>query len=88
MNETEFYTKLIFLPNGTYDVRYNYKRYLLRKESLLDGKVLKIFAKELGGNDIISGNYYPTIKNGTLKPCEITDEKVITFILHVQLLDH
>jgi len=57
MNHTEFYTKLLTLPNGAYDVHYLGKRYLLRKERLLDGKLLKIYAEELGGNYIVSGNY-------------------------------
>jgi len=59
MYETEFYTKLLALPNGANDVYYLGKRYLLRKETLLEGKLLKVYAKELGANDIVSGNYYP-----------------------------
>jgi len=88
MNETEFYKKLQALPNGANDVFYQKKRYLLRKETLLDGKLLKVYAEELGGNDVVSGNYYPTIKSGILKPCEMSDAKVIDFVLkakfHIQ----
>ena len=83
MNETEFYTKLLALPNGANDVIYLKKRYLLRKETLLEAKLIKIYAEELGGNNIISGNYYPTIKDGLLKPCEMSDKKVIDFVLHL-----
>ena len=86
MNKTEFYTKLLALPNGANDVRYLNKRYLLRKETLLGGKLLKVYAEELGGNDIVSGNYYPTIKIGTLKPCEMSDVKVIDFILNAEVI--
>jgi hypothetical protein len=82
MNETEFYQKLSALPDGANDVIYQKKRYLLRKETLLQGKLVKLYAEELGGNDIVSGNYYPTIKTGTLKPCEMSDRKVIDFVLH------
>ncbi len=82
MNDTEFYTKLLALPNGANDVHYLGKRYLLKKETLLDGKLLKVYAEELGGNDIVSGNYYPTMKGGMLKPCEMSDKKVIDFVLH------
>jgi len=85
MNETEFYTRLLTLPNGATDLFYNNRRYLLRKETLLDGKLIKIYAEELGGNDIVSGNYYPTMKGGMLKPCEMSDEKVIEFILKTEL---
>ena len=86
MNETEFYTKLLTFPNGANDVMYLEKRYLLRKETLLDGKLIKVYAQELGGNDIVSGNYYPTMKGGMLKPCEMSDAKVIDFILHATVL--
>ena len=82
MNDTEFYTKLLALPNGANDVHYLGKRYLLKKETLLDGKLLKVYAEELGGNDIVSGNYYPTLKGGMMKPCEMSDKKVIDFVLH------
>jgi len=86
MNNTNFHKRLQALPNGANDVIYNDKRYLLRKETLLDGKLIKIYAEELGGNDIVSGNYYPTIKEGTLKPCEMSDAKVIDFVLRVEVL--
>ena len=84
MNHTEFYTKLLALPNGAHDICYLGKRYLLRKETLLDGKLLKIYAEELGGNNIVSGNYYTTIKEGMLKPSEMSDKKVIDFVLKVK----
>ena len=86
MNKTEFYNKLLALPNGANDVMFKGKRYLLRKETLLNGKLLKIYAEELGANDIVSGNYYPTIKGGMLKPCEMSDAKVIDFVLNATLL--
>ena len=86
MNETEFYKKLLALPNGANDVYYFGKRYLLRKETLLRGKLLKLYAEELGANDIVSGNYYPSMKNGMLKPCEMSDKKVIDFILHAKII--
>ena len=85
MNETEFYTKLLALPNGASYVTYLDKRYLLRKETLLQGKLLKIYAERLDQIDVVSGNYYPTLKGGMLKPCEMSDEKVISFVLGVVL---
>lgn len=85
MNETEFYNKLLALPNGANDVIYKSKRYLLIKETLLHSKLIKIYAKELGANDIVSGNYYPSIKGGMLKPCEMSDAKVIDFVLNARV---
>ena len=84
MNETEFYAKLLALPNGANNVFYREKRYLLRKETLLDGKLIKVYAEELGATDIVSGNYYPTMKNGLLKPCEMSELKVIDFVLYAK----
>jgi len=84
MNQTKFYQKLQSLPNSANDVFYNNRRYLLIKETLLKGKLLKLYAHELGGNDVVSGNYYPSIKTGTLKPCEMSDEKVISFVLNLK----
>jgi len=86
MNETEFYTSLLALPDGASYVIYLGKRYLLRKETLLNGKLIKLYAKELGANDIVSGNYYPSIKNGMLKPCEMSDRKVIEFVLNCKAI--
>jgi len=86
MNNTQFYNKLKTMPNGAYFVIYNDKKYLLNKETLLNDKLIKIYAKEMGGNDIVSGNYYITIKNGTLKPCEMSEKKVIDFILGLKLI--
>ena len=81
MNNTSFHKKLQELPSGANYIFYNKKRYLLIKNTLLGGKLIKLYAEELGGNDIVSGNYYPTVKNGTLKPCEMSDAKVIDFVL-------
>ena len=81
MNETEFYTKLLALPNGANNVMYLGKRYLLIKETLLEGKLLKVYAERLDEIDVVSGNYYPTLKGGMLKPCEMSDKTVIDFVL-------
>ncbi|HHD75535.1 MAG TPA: peptide methionine sulfoxide reductase [Campylobacterales bacterium] len=84
MNNTDFHKRLQALSNGANYVKYHDKRYLLRKETLLHGKLIKVYAEELGGNDIVSGNYYTTIKDGLLKPCEMSDKKVIDFVLRAE----
>jgi len=81
-----FNKKIQSLNDGAYDVTYENKRYLLRKETLLKGKLIKLYAEELGGNNFISLNYYPHIKNGLLKPCEMPQEKVKAFILGLTTL--
>jgi len=82
-----FDKKIKALDNGSYDVVFNNKRFLLRKETQLDDKLIKLYAKELGGNDFISLNYYPYLKDGLLKPCEMPKEKVIDFINQMQVSD-
>ena len=84
-NRNEFHLKLLALDNGSYDVIYKEKRYLLSKETHLGGKLIKLYAKELGDNNFISLNYYPYIQDGLLKPCEMPQEKVIEFILNVKI---
>ncbi len=84
MNTSLFHTKIMQLANGVYDVTAYGKRYLLRKETQLDGKLIKLYAEELGGNDFISLNYYPYLQNGLLKPCEMPDKKVIAFVNSLQ----
>lgn len=85
MNKSNFHKKLIHLNDGAYDVFAFDKRYLLRKETQLKGKLVKLYAEELGGNDFISLNYYPELQNGLLKSCEMPQEKVIEFILELEI---
>ena len=77
--------RLKAFPDGAYGVEYSGKRYLMRKETLLDGKLIKLYAEELGGNDFVSLNYYETAAHPLLKPCEMPAEKVIAFIENVTL---
>ncbi|MEA2099732.1 MAG: peptide methionine sulfoxide reductase [Campylobacterota bacterium] len=82
----EFNNKLLALKDGSYDVFYKDKRYLLSKQTLLDSKLIKLYAKELGANDFISLNYYPNINDGLIKPCEMPQEKVIDFIVNIKVI--
>ncbi len=75
-----FKTTLLALPDGAYDVHFQHKRYGLIKSTHLQGALVKLYAKQLGGNDFISLNYYPQLKEG-LKPCEMPQSKVIDFVL-------
>ena len=76
-----FHTKLLALKDGSYDVFYYNKRYLLSKQTELNGKLIKLYAKELGDQDFVSLNYYPLVGDGLLRPCEMPEKKVIDFIL-------
>lgn len=85
MKNSVFHNKILQIDDGAYDVIAYEKRYLLRKETRLEGKLIKLYAEELGGNDFISLNYYPQLQGGLLKPCEMPQKKVIQFILELRL---
>ena len=76
-----FHNRLLNLDDGSYDVFYQDKRYLLSKQTQIKGKLIKVYAQKLGDNDFISLNYYTNIGKGLLKPCEMPEEKVIDFVL-------
>jgi len=81
-----FKKKIESLPEGSFYCFYKTSKYIATKQLYSDGKIIKIYAKELKGNDIVSGNYFLTIKQGLLKPCEMSDEKVISFVNNLELI--
>ena len=86
LNGTFFHERLLSFEDGAYNVLFKEQRYLFRKETHLNGKLIKVYAEELGDNNFISLNYYPQTADGLLKPCEMADEKVIDFITKCRLL--
>ena len=86
LNGTFFHERLLSFEDGAYDILYEEQRYLFRKETHLNGKLIKVYAEELGDNNFISLNYYPQTADGLLKPCEMPDEKVIDFITKCRIL--
>lgn len=72
--------KLKAFPDGATETLFRGRRWLMRKETHLDGRLIKLYAEELGGNDFVSLNYYETGASPLLKPCEMPAEKVIAFI--------
>ncbi|QLE01191.1 peptide methionine sulfoxide reductase [Galbibacter sp. BG1] len=72
--------KIKNIPLGYSEVVYQNKKYGISRSDFNSGKSIKIFAKELGGNDFISLNFYETNNGEILKPCEMPEEKVIHFL--------
>ncbi len=72
--------KIKLLPLGYSKVLFEDKRYGITRTDFNNGKSIKLYAEELGGNDFISLNYYITSANELLKPCEMPEGKVIRFI--------
>ena len=81
-----WYEKLQILPEGISRVLYREKRYLLHKRTLLSGRLVKLYAEELGGRDFVSLNCYVAVSALLLKPCEMPEEKVIAFIEGAEVL--
>lgn len=75
------------IPQGYTEGWYNNYRYGITKQIFNKGKSVKIYAKQLAGTDFISLNYYHTTNAQLLKPCEMTEAKVIDFLQHVILED-
>jgi hypothetical protein len=74
------------IPKGYSEVLYQQKKYGVTKIDYNSGKSIKVFAKELGGNDFISMNYYITSTSESLKPCEMPKQKVIHFMKNIKLI--
>jgi len=72
--------KLQSFPKGYSEVVYNHKKYGVTRTDFNRGKSIKLYAEELGGTDVISLNYYLTLREELLKPCEMSAQKVIHFL--------
>ena len=64
---------------------FNSKKYGMTKTTFNDGKSIKFYAEELGGNDLVSLNYFITSGKELLKTCEMDAQKVIRFLQHVEI---
>ena len=80
--DPEFLAKFDSLPVGGYGGWAHGRRYRVTKSTYSSGRSQKLEAEELGGNDYISLNVY-RLADGTalLKPCEMSEEKVRSFVL-------
>lgn len=74
------------IPFGYSEGIYNSKKYSITKDEFNNGNSIKLYAKELSGNDFISLNYYITSKNELLKPCEMSEHKVVHFLKNIKLV--
>jgi hypothetical protein len=75
--------KIESLAEGYQKVYFKGRKYGISKKIYNQGKSLKVYAEELGGQDFISFNYYCTSKKAILKPCEMPKERVINFLNNI-----
>ena len=80
-NMEEFFENLKRLPAGYSTGYFNGRRYGVTILVSQVGATSSLYAKELGGNDIISFNLYKTnTAQPLLKPCEMSSQKVFDFV--------
>ncbi len=73
------------LPLGTFNGVAHGRRYVITRQDFAGGASQKLLAEELGGSDYISLNVYRLASGARLKPCEMPEEKVVRFVLGLQI---
>lgn len=83
MEHVEFNAAFEKLAEGYSEGAYEGRRYGLIVRRSEDGRRNSLFATDLAGNDIVSFNLYRVTSDKTsLKPCEMSSEKVVAFVLN------
>lgn len=76
-----FLTALDALPTGYSTGSLKDRRWGVTVERSDDGRRVKLYGEELGGSDHVSFNLYFAGGEPRLKPCEMPEEKVVSFVL-------
>jgi hypothetical protein len=80
-----FVTALNALEIGHHTGHFKGRRYGVTIERPVDARVTKLFARALGGSDIVSFNLFQVADSPpVLKPCEMASEKMIDFVLQFE----
>lgn len=74
---------LLRLPEGYSEGVYQGHRYRLEKTTFNGGRSLKFYARALDGTDFVSLNLYLLASGEAVKPCEMPEEKVRSFLMGV-----
>jgi len=79
--DDEFAAALASLPDGFSSGHFRKVRYGVTVTRSADARRISLFARELGGNDVVSFNLY-RLKSGNdgLRPCEMSSAKVVEFV--------
>ncbi|MBX8803112.1 hypothetical protein HBA92_20515 [Ochrobactrum sp. MR28] len=81
MSDLNFEEAFEKFPDGYSEGVYAGRRFGLTVRRSKDGRRNSLFARELAGTDIISFNFYRLAEGPSLKPCEMSSEKVVAFVL-------
>lgn len=68
------------VPEGWTRVSYAGRPYGLSRSTRVGGRSVSLYAEELGGADVVSGNVLRLSGGVVLKPCEMPPEKVLSFL--------
>lgn len=80
-----FTRALALIPEGCSKGSFEAGRWGATVKRSPDGKRIWLYAEDLAGGDIVSFNLYLLeASSSTLKPCEMSSEKVIAFVLGYQ----
>jgi hypothetical protein len=79
--------RLNALPLGTFHGQAHGRRYVVTRSLVAGGKGQKLVAEALDGSDYISLNLYHLAGGDLLKPCEMTEAKVVGFVMGL-VVDH
>ena len=82
MERAKFDAAFKELPEGYSEGIYDGRRFGVTVRRSKDGRRNSLFARELAGSDLISFNLY-RVSSGkaSLKPCEMSADKVVAFVL-------
>lgn len=85
-DEAAFLQALADIPTGYSEGDFNGRRWGVTVKRSPDLKRIWLFAEDLAGSDIVSFNLYG-LEDGRhrLKPCEMSSEKVVAFVLGWQV---
>lgn len=82
MTRRDLEEALAEIPSGYSEGLFAGRRYGVTVARSEDGKRSNLFARELGGRDVVSFNLYRlTSGEHQLKPCEMSSAKVESFVL-------
>lgn len=85
MQLSEFNAAFRGVPDGYSQGVYEGRRYGVTVRRSEDGRRNSLFARELAGTDVVSFNLYRLSSGKTsLKPCEMSADKVEAFVLGFQ----
>lgn len=83
---TSLLARIRQLPEGYSEGVYKHARYGITRQTFNQGRSYKVFARELGGKNFISLNFYVQGEKLWLKPCEMSEQKVADFLNEVRLV--